>query len=69
MVEVYDFIGASLLLLAGRKQNVDLPLFLLCVCVFCPFEKSLSILSSGLSSLVGAQSLATMLIFRNSFLG
>ena len=29
--------------------------YFFCVCVFCPFEKSLSILSSGLSSLVGAQ--------------
>ena len=64
MAEVYDFIRASLLLRAGRKQNVDLPLFLLCVCLFFFF----SILGSGLSSLVGAQSLAIILLFRNSFL-
>ena len=63
MAEVYDFIRASLLLRAGRKQNVDLPLFLLCVCLFF-----FSILGSGLSSLVGAQSLAIILLFRNSFL-
>ena len=69
MVEDCNFIRASLLLLAGRKQNVDLLLFLLCVCVFCSLEKSLSILGSGLRSLVGAQSLAIMLIFRDSFLG
>ena len=68
MVEDCNFIRASLLLLAGRKQNVDLPLFLLCVCL-CSLEKSLSILGSGLRSLVGAQSLAIMLIFRDSFLG
>ena len=33
MVEDCNLIRASLLLLAGRKQNVDLPLFLLCVCL------------------------------------
>ena len=66
MVEVYDFIRASLLLLAGRKENIDLPLFLLCVCLL---EKPLSIFGFRLSSLVGVQSLAVMLFFRNSCCG
>ena len=43
--------------------------YFFCVCVFCSLEKSSSILGSGLRSLVGAQSLAIMLIFRDSFLG
>ena len=65
MVEVYDFIRAYLLLLAGRKENIDLP-FISFVCVsfvFCLLEKPLSIFGFRLSSLVGAQSLADMLFF------
>ena len=50
MIEDYNFIRASLLLRAGRKQNFDLPLFV-CVRVFCPLEKSLSIYGSGLNTL------------------
>ena len=68
MVEVYDFIRASLLLRAGRKENIHLPLFLLCVCLLSFGKKFLSILGSRLSSLVEAQSLAIILFFRNSFL-
>ena len=56
MVEVYDFIRASLLLLAGMEENkMSICHYFFCVCVFCSLEKSLSILASGLSSLVGAQ--------------
>ena len=54
MVEDCNFIRASLLLLAGRKQ-MSICHYFFCVCVFCSLEKSLSILASGLSSLVGAQ--------------
>ena len=36
MVEVYNFIRASLLLRVERKQNVDLPSFLFCVNYFLP---------------------------------